>query len=96
MTITLKKEVEEQIEIPVPCFFISKTGLELIGVLDENTVVKIYHSEGHSCISNSEMWLQKSDVEKAYNNWHTCTETQFLEKYSEVEQAMSLHPILAV
>ena len=94
MTITLKKEVEETIEIPVPCFLVSKDEKSWIGLLDENTVVEIYVSNGYKSIVNSELWIKQNSLNNAWKEFHSCTETAFFKKYDQVVESMSLHPIL--
>ena len=93
-----KKEVTElQIELPVPCFFANKEGTNYIGMLDEKTVIEIVSDTYEMCIRNfnAEVWKHPLErVKDAYLSYHSCTESQFLDKYSEVERAMSLHPIL--
>ena len=101
MTITLKiekKEVtEQQIDLPVPCFFVSKCGTKFIGLLDEKTVVEITSDEYENCIRNfnAERFPYAMErVKEAYQTFHSCAEGVFLEKHDEVQNAMSLHPIL--
>lgn len=88
------KQVEEEITLTVPSFFKSKSGRAFVGLLDEKTVVQIYQSEGHSNISNSDVSYCGHVLKQILEDYHSCTESEFLDKYSEVERAMSLHPIL--
>ena len=40
-------------------------------------------------------WLCEGDLIKASKEFHSCTEAEFMEAYADVEQRMSLNPILA-
>lgn len=94
MTITLQKQIEETLEIIVPSFYKSKSGRSFVGLLDEETIVQIYQSEGHLNIQNSNVKYCHHVIKDIPNDYHSCTESEFLDKYAEVERAMSLHPIL--
>ena len=101
MTIKLeikKTEVTEQeVDLPVPCFFRNKAETTYVGLLDEFTVVEMVADEYENSIRNFNNKTWKTGIDRvkfAYNEYVSCTETEFLDKYSEVERAMSLHPIL--
>ena len=82
-------------ELPVPCFFRDKSEHSYIGLLDENTIVKVYRTDDLLLIQNSKLWLCEGDLIKASKEFHSCTEAEFMEAYADVEQRMSLNPILA-
>lgn len=97
MTIQLTKKIEttEPVDLPVPCFFRDKAEREYIGLLDNDTVVTIFRGTDMLMIQNSKLWLKVDDLAKAYQRFHSCTETEFMEAYADVEQKMSLNPILS-
>lgn len=96
VTITTKKQVEETVEIPVPCFYRNNSETYFIGVLDNDTVVKIYRGSDLLHISNSKMWLGEHELKDAIENWIKCTEQEFFDAYADVELKMSINPILLI
>jgi hypothetical protein len=97
MKLIVKETTQTEVELPIPVFFRNYDETEYIGVLDENTVVTIIDQKGYTSIQNCEMWLKKNDIAKAWNSgkeWQGCREFEFLEKYDQVVEKMSLHPIL--
>ena len=97
MTIQLTKKIEasEQVELSIPCFFRDISESTYIGLLDSDTVVTIYRSTDLLMIQNSKLFLKEGDLMRAYQDFTHCGETEFFEAYADVEQKMSLHPILA-
>lgn len=96
LTVSVEKKETQEVEITVPCFFRSQDEKDYIGVLDENTVVHIYDSGTYKSLTHSELWIKKHEVTKAWFEYHSCTEAEFLTKYDEVIESISLHPKLAV
>lgn len=101
MTITIEKKetTTQEVEIPIPSFWRNAGETSYVGLLDEKTVVEIISDEYEKTIRNfdNSRWSAGKDrVGIAHSMFHSCTETEFLDKYSEVEQSMSLHPKLAV
>ena len=99
MKLTIKKttEVENEVEIPVPCFFRDKSEKNYVAMLDEKTVIKIVQDSFETTIRNynNEAWKQGiEEVKWGYNNYHSCTETEFFTKYYEVIGSISLKPEL--
>ena len=97
MLIKIKKttEVETEVEIPVPSFFRNKEETWYVGLLNEKTVVEIRCDNFETTVRNynNEMWKAGvSAVEFAYNNFHGCTETEFMNKFEEVLGSLSLRP----
>lgn len=84
------------VEIPVPFFARNKTESEWIGLLDNKTVVNIYNGGKLTIIKNSTPDFEKNLLIEAFKTWHSCTETEFLDKYDAVIESISLHPKLAV
>ena len=95
--ITIETTVQETktVDLIIPCFFRDLKEQDYIGLLDEDTVVTIYRNSDLLQIQNSKLWLKKNDLVNAYHNFTSCTETEFFDAYADVEQKMSLHPILA-
>lgn len=96
MTVTIEKTQTEQIELQVPCFFRDKAEKNYVGVLDEKTVVAIYKSGTLTIIKNGTLNILFVDLREAYQHFHSCTETEFMEKYDQVVESISLHPKLAI
>lgn len=87
-----------RLEIPIPFFARTKDETEYLGLLDEKTVVQVYKCGDLTIIKNkstSAMFAQ-DDLVKAFQSWHSCTETEFFEKFYAVIESISLHPKLAV
>lgn len=93
--VTQKIESTEQVELNVPCFFRDKSETNYIGLLDEDTVVTIYRNIDLMMIQNSKLYIKTDELAKAKSNLFSCTESEFLDAYADVEQKMCLHPILA-
>lgn len=96
MKLKITKETETEVEIPVPCFFRSKDEQNYVGFLDEKTVVTLYKSGDLTIVKNTTPQYAERDIKEAWSTYHGCTEFEFLEKYDEVIESMSLHPKLAV
>lgn len=85
------------VEIPVPFFARTKDESNYIALLDEKTVVRIYKGLSYTSVCNSEIDMaEKSKLIEAWETWHSCTETEFFDKYYSVIESISLHPRLAV
>jgi len=97
MTIQLTKKIEstEKVDLPVPCFFRDKSETNYIGLLDTDTVVTVYRNSDLLMIQNTKLYVKEQDLIKATQTMLSCTETEFMEAYADVEQKMSLNPILA-
>ena len=96
VTLSIEKKQSEDIEIHVPCFYKSFSETDYIGVLDENTVVNVYKCGELTIIKNMTLEMGKSEIASAIKNFHSCTESEFLEKFDAVVESISLHPKLAV
>lgn len=95
-----KKETTVQdVELPVPCFFISKCGTKYIGLVNEKTVIEITADSFEKSIRSydNDAWGAGMElVKKAYNNYHGGTETLFSQKYDEVIESISKNTLLEV
>lgn len=85
----------QQVEIPVPSFYRTKDEKNYIGILDDTTIVSLYVSDELKIVKNCTP-MYEGAIKEAYEKWHSCTETEFLEKYDAVIESISLHPKLAV
>lgn len=97
MKITVKETKETVIDLPIPVFFRNYTENQYLGVLDEKTVVRVNDMDGYMSVVNADIDLYRKEIANAWNGvdkWRTCLESVFLEKYDEVIEKMSLHPIL--
>lgn len=95
-----KKETTVQdVELPVPCFFISKCGTKYIGLVNEKTVIEITVDSFEKSVRsyNNDAWNAGMETVKgAYNNYHSCTESEFTQKYDEVIESISKNTLLEV
>lgn len=96
LTVETTRSEKRTIELPIPFFARSKNENDWIAVLDEKTVVNIYKGANLTIIKNSTPNYESNMLAEAYETWHSCTETEFLEKYDDVISSISLHPKLAV
>jgi hypothetical protein len=96
MTIKIIKTESVETEIQVPAFFRDSNERNFIGVLDEKTVVTIYSSDELTIVKNTTPQFASRDIAEAYNEFYSCTEAEFLEKYESVIHSISLHPKLAI
>lgn len=91
---------EREIEITLPIFRkqINTASIEYIGVIEESHGIKMYINEdaGHTQISVTPMWLLKSDVVKAVNDWQEVDEYEFLQAHEDALQSLSLAPKLSI
>lgn len=85
---------DETVEIPVPSFYVSKDEKSWVGILDVNTVVTIYCTDDLKIVKNTIPAYASSDLIDAATSYHSCTESAFLEKYDQMIESISLHPIL--
>lgn len=98
LTITIeKKETKtESVELPIPFFFRNKEETQYIGMLDEKTVVELIIDTFETSIRNynQEAWnAGKGRIEAAYSlKYQPCTETEFLQKFEEIIESLSLTP----
>lgn len=97
---TEKKEVTKLlVEVPIPSYFMRQDGTKLVGILDEDTVIEIIDDGYEQVVNkfNNKAWnVGKDRVAFAYNNYHGCTESAFIEKYDAVIESISIHQKLAV
>ncbi len=96
MKLTIETKQTEQVEIPVPSFMRSKDEKHWVGILDEKTIVTIYANEDFVIVKNSTPEIAERELTEAHKTFHSCTEFEFLQKYDEVIESISLHPKLAV
>lgn len=96
MKLTTTQTTKTDIEIPVPCFYRDdKTSLiDIMGILDEKTFVRVWKSERRWSLTNSEVEMWQNELVNAHLNWQPITEEEFMTHYQDVYQKLSLTPKL--
>jgi hypothetical protein len=95
MEITIKKQHEQTIHIPVPCFW--KSTYRYVGLIDESTLVT-FANYGSICeVTNYKFpesgmaWLEATQTDE---NFAIATEEDFFEAYDEAMKSITITPIL--
>lgn len=98
LTLEIMVPQPQKFEIPIPFFARTKDDTEYIGLLDEKTLVSIFKCGDLTIIKNksTDAMFANDELVHAFQKWHSCTETEFLDKYDAVIDSISLHPKLAV
>ena len=103
MTISIQTQVSktEQKDITIPSFFMNTKWMnmkcsvyELIGFLNESTVVKVWYRDNYTSIQNGtpeEMKAFTNDLFK--DDYQPIDEAKFLDLYTEALEGASLQPI---
>ena len=103
MTISIQTQVSktEQKDITIPSFFMNTKWMnmkcsvyELIGFLNESTVVKVWYRDNYTSIQNGtpeEMKAFTNDLFK--DDYQPIDESKFLDIYTEALEGASLQPI---
>ena len=98
MKIRTKQTRETDVEIPVPSFYkdgkCSESISDIIAILDQNTIIKVYESERRTCVQNMDLYLGESDIVYASLNWTPITEADFMLAHNSALHSMSLTPEL--
>lgn len=97
LTAETTRSEKRTVEIPIPFFSRTKDETNYLALLDSETVVRVYVNKNCSIVTNAKVDVyEMSKIVEAWETWHSCTETEFLEKYDAVIESISLHPKLAV
>jgi len=91
MQITIKKETEQTIEFTPPLFW--KKDNNVVGLLDDNTVVTAYKSENYSSVQNCNAKVGERDLWIAADVMQPCSELEFFTFLDEVLEIVSLKPV---
>lgn len=87
------------IEIPVPSFFrdtiCSDKITDMIGLIDSDTVVRVFESERRTSVQNYDSTISGDDLVHAFQKWQPVTEDEFLAVYNRALHSMSLTPELS-
>ena len=98
MKFTTTQTAKTEIEIPVPSYYrdnlCSESTTDLIGILDEKTIIKVYESARRTCVQNMDIYLGESDIVYSSIHWQPITEELFLYHHSRALHSMSLTPTL--
>lgn len=90
---------KREIEIPVPSFYkdsqCSESINDMIGIIDESTIVRVWESEKRTAVENYDVNLNSNEIVRAFHNYKPITEEQFLTAYNRALNSMSLTPELA-
>lgn len=94
MTITTKKTVEQQVQIPVPSFWKREDEKFWTALVDESTVISFSLLGNYVDIGHADPEFFKDKIEIAHSDYNLCTEQEWLDKYAEVLKSISLTPVL--
>ena len=94
MRIKIQKTIEEEVEISLPVYYrnILSIGKDTIGVVDENTVIKVYDGEGYVMISQGILFSQ--EIESWEQRLQKITEDEFFDAYQSAHEKLSITPKL--
>ena len=100
MKIETTQTTKQVIDIPVPSFYRDKNChdsiTDLIGILDENTVVKVWESDKRTALINGDLDSLESDIVRAFLNWEPITEEKFFYHHNRALHSLSLTPELSI
>lgn len=98
LPITITKEVQEEINLPVPCFFRDKGQTHYVGLLDEKTVVELFVYDDSVSICNRDInaLFAKRTIQEAAVNLQSCTEYEFMEAFDKAWCQQRLRPELDI
>ena len=91
MRIKIPKTIEEEVEIALPVFYKNTLSnyIDLIGVIDEDTCIKVFDSPGYTLISQGALFSQ--DVESWEQRLQKITEDEFFDAYQMAHEKLSLN-----
>jgi hypothetical protein len=96
MKLSIEKKLTEEIDVIFPSFFRNREQTHYVGLLNEETGVRIYIQKDHISITNTRPDFMAHTIEEAYRSFHSCTETDFFEAYEKAIHAITLHPKLSI
>jgi len=96
MELTVKKEIEETINITLPIFFKHPREQKYLGVLSEEQAISFSTTKGYSSYGNGDLWLFKSNIREAISSWNKISEGDFIEIHEDFLKLQSLLPVLIV
>lgn len=90
MRIKIQKTIEEEVEIALPVFYknVLSNYTDLIGVIDEDTCIKVFDSPGYTLISQGALFSQ--DVESWEQRLQKITEDEFFDAYRMAHEKLYL------
>lgn len=95
MEITITKQHQQSVHIPVPCFWAN--GLRWIGLIDEKTMITFVTYDDKCEMSNysvpsqiSQIWLEATQTDE---NYAIATEDEFFEAYDKALKQITITPI---
>jgi hypothetical protein len=94
-----QETVKQEVELSIPAYFKSEGGSLAVAIIDEKTVVELTNDNYEKKVRtyNNEAWNAGKDLlVHAYNKYHSCTESEFVEMYDDVMQSIYSHKKLAV
>jgi len=101
MKITTSLTQERKIEVPVPSFYKevfthTTTIINVLGVLDEDTIVSIWHfPDNRVAVENSTLKSSFGSVARSITSgWENITEEEFFTHYNKAMESLSLTPKL--
>jgi len=100
MKITTSLTQTREIEVPVPSFYKEPSSYEgssiinVVGILDENTVVNVWHLPNKRISVENSIPESVSHVIAKAIHWDKITEEEFFTHYNNAMESLSLTPKL--
>lgn len=88
MKLTIKKQIEESVEIQLPAFF--KLDNSFFGMFDEDEYFKVTIGKYFSHISSSATELFESEISTIANTWEPSTEEEFRVEYEKALKQIAI------
>jgi hypothetical protein len=90
------QKIPVDVSVTIPSFYRSKDEKEWVALMSKDNVVSI-------SIVGDNVWLSKQGIDtadykivEAASSYHSCTESEFVEKFDNVMEQLYSHPKLAV
>ena len=96
MELTVKKEIEETINVGLPVFFKHPTMQKYFAVLSEEQAISFITLRGYSSYMSGETSSFRTDLREALLNWNRISEGDFIEIHEDFLKLQSLLPVLIV
>jgi hypothetical protein len=91
MKLTFKVTKQEEITITPPLFLTNPnaSGIDMIAILDERTVMQVYKATGLTILKTNTPEISHG-LEDAVSNWQKVEEDEFMNAFNTVYKSMSL------
>lgn len=92
MTITVKKEVDETVEIKLPSFYKDKYN-KFFGLIDEDNIYTVLNGDTFTSIMNGTSESMAHEVKTAIGQTEI-TEEEFMDAWEKAQKSVYLKPML--